>query len=75
MTTAINDTIQEAADKIVPEKLLAEQKQELFEAIRHFSKYQAFARLSDVCKTPASCDMVFDKLIGLFSEHFEGKDA
>lgn len=66
-------TIADTVKNLEPGKLRIEQKQELFEAIRHYLKYQAFAKISDECALPESAHTVVEGLIDLFETHYEGK--
>lgn len=67
-------TIADTVKNLEPGKLRIEQKQELFEAIRHYLKYQAFAKISDECILPNAAHIVMESLIDLFETHYEGKN-
>jgi hypothetical protein len=53
------------------EKLKVEQKQELFECIRHFTKYKAFSMLDSSLAVAGEADAVQASLIKLYEEHYE----
>lgn len=67
-------TIADTVKSLQPGTLKVEQKQELFEAIRHYLKYQAFAKISDECVLPDAAHTVVEGLIDLFETHYEGKN-
>jgi len=56
-----------------PQKVHDEQKQELFESIRHFMKYMAFQNISEDFAVPEIAQDTRDHLIGLYEHHFEGR--
>jgi hypothetical protein len=59
---------------ITPEKLQSEQKQELFEVIRHYMKYLAFGRLNGACQVPEEAHAAMENLIRVYEIHFEVKN-
>jgi len=53
------------------ESMQREQQQELYESIRHFSKYKAFSSLNSGLAIPGEADKIQDDLIALFEEHYK----
>lgn len=51
-----------------------EQRQELFEAIRHFSKYKALKTLDESLSIPAAADGIHNSMMALYEEHYEKTD-
>lgn len=52
-------------------KLQNEQKQELFEAIRHFNKYRAFGNLEGCLPIPELADKIIEDIIKLYEHVYE----
>ena len=55
--------------------LKREQQQELFECIRHFSKYRAFSALNSALAIPGEADIVQENLHKLYEEHYPNERA
>jgi hypothetical protein len=56
------------------ETMQREQRQELFESIRHFSKYKAIGKLDDALRVPDITEEINNSIIKLFEEHFGKED-
>ena len=52
-------------------KIQNEQKQELFEAIRHFNKYRAFGNIEGGLPVPALADEINESVIRLYEHVYE----
>lgn len=50
--------------------LKREQQQELFECIRHFSKYRAFSAFNPELAMPKNADTAQEALHKLYEEHY-----
>lgn len=55
-----------------PEAVRREQKQELFECIRHFMKYLSFENISEEFKAPDEALLVREAIVSLYEKHYEG---
>lgn len=67
----INELLESALSNI--ENLKLDQKQELFEAIRHLTKYRGYALVSNELKVPDMAHKLQDKLKILYEEQYESK--
>jgi hypothetical protein len=54
-----------------PEAVKREQKQELFECIRHFMKYLSFENISEEFKAPEAALLVREAIVSLYEHHYE----
>ena len=69
MTDTIS--IEARINDLDPRKVRHEQKQELFECIRHFLKYKAFQNISGDFAPPEEANTICDALIALFESQYE----
>ena len=66
-----NISIESKFNNLDTSKVKHEQKQELFECIRHFMKYMAFQQISDSFPVPDIANIIRDDLIKLFEFQYE----
>jgi hypothetical protein len=67
-------SIEAKINNMNPETIRREQKQELFECIRHFMKYMSYENLSDEFKLPEEAITVREAIISLYENQFEKSD-
>lgn len=63
--------ISDLIDSVGIDKLAQEQKQELFECIRHFNKYKAYSQFNSAFAVPGEADAAIQSLIKLYELHYE----
>ena len=66
-----NETLETVVKRMDQEKVKREQKQELFESIRHFLKYLAYENMSKEFACPDMAENVKEAMCSLFEEHYE----
>lgn len=69
-----NIKVEAQINNLDPQKVRDEQRQELFECIRHFMKYMAFQNINEAFTVPEMANIIRDDMIKLYEMHYERSD-